>query len=409
MRRRDLAALRAIPLAVAVVATGITTSVVLVPSTASADVSSDQQQVSSLQARIAADGAHIQQLVSQYDQALAQQQVATERVNQAEAHLASDQQAENQAMAVLRSIALTSYLNDAQDNSNLAIFSSGDATSIVAKQEYTHIANTGLRNAVDTVTIDVRNTQASEVALKAAQQQAQALVAQLATAQQAAQSAMAQDDALLASAKSSLAAALAQQEAQRIAAQRAQEAAMAAAAAAAQAAAHPPPVTFNPTPGTYANPLRSVSSLSPERIDQGVDYSGYGPVYAIGDAKIISTTNSGWPGGTFIAYKLTDGPAAGLVAYVGEDLEPTVNVGQSVTAGTVIGTMYEGPDGIETGWADPSGDGVTMARDYGQFNGNNSTAFGANFSQLLAHLGAPPGVLVTSPPTGSLPPNWPTW
>ncbi|MDE3085318.1 MAG: hypothetical protein KGJ77_01015 [Acidobacteriota bacterium] len=394
----------------AVLVTGLTTGAVLVPSTATADVNSAQASVAQLQQRLAADGVKIQQLVEQYDQALAQQQVATQHVQQAEAHLAADQQAENKAMAVLRSIALSTYLSDAQDSSNLAIFSSGDATSIVAQQEYTHIANTGLRNAVDTVTIDARNTAASEVALKAAQQQAQALVSQLAAAQAAAQAAMNQDDALLASAKSNLAAALAQQQAAQLAAERAREAALAAAQAAAQtAAAHPPPVNFHPSPGSYANPLRSVNGLNPERIDQGVDYSGYGPVYAVGDGTVISTTNGGWPGGTFIAYKLTDGPAAGLVAYAAEDLEPTVSVGQTVTAATVIGTMYEGPDGMETGWADPSGDGMTMARDYGQFNGNNSTAFGANFSRMLASLGAPPGVLETNPPTGNLPPNWPTW
>jgi hypothetical protein len=71
--------------------------------------------------------------------------------------------------------------------------------------------------------------------------------------------------------------------------------------------------------------------------------------------------------------------------------------------------MYEGPDGIETGWSDPSGQGYTMAHDYNQFDGANSTAFGDNFSQLLASLGAPPGVLQNTPPTGTLPTGWPTW
>jgi len=75
----------------------------------------------------------------------------------------------------------------------------------------------------------------------------------------------------------------------------------------------------------------------------------------------------------------------------------------------VLGTMYEGPDGIETGWADPSGDGTSMANDAGQFSGANSTAFGANFSELLATLGAPPGIAQNDPATGSLPPGWPTW
>ena len=188
-------------------------------------------------------------------------------------------------------------------------------------------------------------------------------------------------------------------------------AAKAAQAAAAQAAAQaqatsPVSVTVNPSPGTYADPLRGISGLTPERVDQGVDYSGYGPIFAIGDGVVLSTVNSGWPGGTFITYRLSDGPASGLVVYAAEDIDPLVAVGQSVSAGTALGTMYEGPDGIETGWADPSGDGLTMAADAGQFSGANSTAFGANL-QFLVALGAPAGILQNDPPTGALPPGWP--
>ncbi|MGH9294363.1 MAG: hypothetical protein ACRD0B_03445, partial [Acidimicrobiales bacterium] len=105
---------------------------------------------------------------------------------------------------------------------------------------------------------------------------------------------------------------------------------------------------------------------------------------------------------------LSSGPAAGLVVYAAEDIEPSVQVGQSVSTGSLLGTMYEGPDGIETGWAS-SGTGETMAMVAGQFSGANSTVFGANFSQLLASIGAPPGILQNDPPTGSLPDNWPTW
>lgn len=376
---------------------------VLVSTTASADTNSDQAQIGKLQAQISQDGAHVEALVASYDQALAQEALDTQKVAAAQARLASDQQTEDQALAVLRGLALTTYMNDTVDNSSLAIFSMASGSSVAARQEYTQIANDGLRTAVDAVAADARQTQTSEDQLRAVQAQAQATVAQLGAAKAAAESALAQDDALLSQVKSNLAALVAQAAAERAAQQR--EAAI----LAAQAAARPVNVSFNPSPGSYTNPLRSINGLNPERVDQGVDYSGYGPIYALGDAKILSTTNSGWPGGTFIAYKLLDGPAAGLVAYAAEDIEPVVNVGQNVNAGTVIGTMYAGPDGIETGWADPSGDGETMARDQGQFDGSNSTAYGANFSQLLASLGAPPGVMQNEPPTGSLPPGWPTW
>jgi hypothetical protein len=164
-----------------------------------------------------------------------------------------------------------------------------------------------------------------------------------------------------------------------------------------------------PSPGAYYDPLRSVKALYPERVDQGVDYSGYGPIYAIGDGVVLSVTNSGWPDGTFIAYRLTDGPAAGLTVYAAEDILPSVTLGEQVTSSTVLGDIFEGPDGIETGWASYAGTGATMAWGAGQFDGSNSTAFGYNFSQLLSSLGAPPGVLQNDPATGNLPPGWPQW
>ena len=177
----------------------------------------------------------------------------------------------------------------------------------------------------------------------------------------------------------------------------------------------PPPPSSTPSPppaqgssSGYANPLRSASALSPERIDQGVDYSGFGPVYTIGNGVVRNTVGGGWPGGTFIAYQLTDGPASGLVVYLAEDVEPNVQVGQTVSSGTVIGQMYAGPDGIETGWANGASLPDTMARDAGQFDGTGSSAFGVNFSRFLQSLGAPGGILEGSP-TGSLPPGWPQW
>jgi murein DD-endopeptidase MepM/ murein hydrolase activator NlpD len=174
----------------------------------------------------------------------------------------------------------------------------------------------------------------------------------------------------------------------------------------------PPPVALPPptpvSPGTYLNPFRATGGLSPERIDSGVDYAGAGPVYAIGNGVVLNVYAGDWPGGTFIAYQLSDGPAKGLVVYTAEDLNPQVSVGSTVTANTVIGQMYGGPHGIEIGWADGSAIPNAMARSYGQYHGGNSTAFGYNFSRLLQALGAPGGILQNDP-TGSLPSGWPQW
>src|SRR5262249_60847227 len=96
--------------------------------------------------------------------------------------------------------------------------------------------------------------------------------------------------------------------------------------------------------------LVAVSRVVPERMGDGVDFTGSGPVYALGDAIVTSGsgTNFGWPGGGWITYRLTRGPGVGLVVYVAEDITPAVTVGQRVSSSTVLGTMFEGGDGIET-------------------------------------------------------------
>jgi murein DD-endopeptidase MepM/ murein hydrolase activator NlpD len=398
---------------------GIVTSAVCatlaIPAPASADVNSDKAQIAQLASRIAQDGILVQQFVSSYNQAQTHEAAVEVALGQAQAHLVADRRTEARATGVLRQLVLNSYMTGAGDSSTSALFETGNITALAAQQQYTQVATAGLHNAIDTVAIDEQQTQSAERGLRSAQVQAQASLQQLAGSRQAAQAALVRDDSLLTQAQGNLQAALAFQAAQRAAAEAAAEKALAAkqaaaaAAAAASADSHPVKVTFNPSPGSYADPLRDINALTPERVDQGVDYRGYGPIYAIGDGVVLSTANSGWPGGTFISYRLNDGPAGGLVVYAAEDIDPMVSVGQTVTAGTILGTMYEGPDGIETGWADQSGDGTSMANDAGQFSGANSTAFGANFSQLLASVGTPPGVMQNEPPTGSLPPGWPTW
>jgi hypothetical protein len=166
------------------------------------------------------------------------------------------------------------------------------------------------------------------------------------------------------------------------------------------------------TGGGYRNPLRGVSGLVPERIDDGVDFSGFGPVYALGDAVVTSAsaTNFGWPGGGWITYRLTGGPAAGLVVYVAEDISPAVTVGQHVSPSTVIGTMFAGGDGIETGWAQPTGlSAESELPEAGAIAGLGPfpTRVGVNFDELLQSLGVPAAPNSTQLAFGLLPAGYP--
>lgn len=167
------------------------------------------------------------------------------------------------------------------------------------------------------------------------------------------------------------------------------------------------------TPGSgYRNPLRGVSGLVLERIDEGVDFAGVGPVHALGDAVVtgVTGTNFGWPGGGWITYRLTRGPAAGLVVYVSEDIIPAVETGQRVSSATVVGTMYNGGDGIETGWAQPAGlsaeSQLPQAGAIGGY-GPYPTRVGLNFDELLQSLGVPPAPNRDQPAHGLLPAGYP--
>ena len=162
----------------------------------------------------------------------------------------------------------------------------------------------------------------------------------------------------------------------------------------------------------YRDPLRDVSGLRLERIDMGVDFGGSGPVYALGNAVVTNATRNqaGWPGGGWITYKLTDGPAAGLMVYLAEDVTPTVQAGQHVSPATVIGDMYEGGDGIETGWAQPSGlSAESQLAEAGGVGGNGPfpTRIGLSFEELLQSLGVPAAPNRDQAPFGLLPPNYP--
>jgi hypothetical protein len=173
----------------------------------------------------------------------------------------------------------------------------------------------------------------------------------------------------------------------------------------------PPPAPPQPT-AVYANPLRAVSGLIPERIDMGVDFGGAGPVYALGDAVITNATgdSAGWPGGGWITYRMIDGPAAGLQVYLAEDVRPTVQVGEKVTAHTVIAEMFNGGAGIETGWAMPDGASAeSQLPEAGGVGGGGPfpTRVGISFDNLLQSLGVPAAPNAGDGAFGVLPSNIP--
>jgi hypothetical protein len=175
--------------------------------------------------------------------------------------------------------------------------------------------------------------------------------------------------------------------------------------------AHRPRHAAPPPPPVYLNPLRDITGLIPERIDMGVDFGGTGPIFALGDAVITNAdgNNAGWPGGGWITYQLTDGPAAGLMVYVAEDVSPTVTVGEKVTSATVIANMYNGGAGIETGWAMPNGASAeSQLAEAGGISGGGPfpTSIGLNFEEILEATGVPGANNLGQATSGIVPSNY---
>lgn len=162
--------------------------------------------------------------------------------------------------------------------------------------------------------------------------------------------------------------------------------------------------------GGYLNPMRAVTSLLPQEVDQGVDYCASGPIYALGAGTVVSVYDNQWPSGVFISYRLASGPAKGLYVYVAEDVTPSVTIGERVTTSTIVGVVHDASTCVETGWADPPSY-PERAEGHVEYNGENSTAFGLNFNSLLEALGSRPGLPqpLSDGSPGPIPANWPTW
>jgi hypothetical protein len=160
----------------------------------------------------------------------------------------------------------------------------------------------------------------------------------------------------------------------------------------------PAPAPVPPATGGYVNPLAG-ARVNPERIDQGVDYAGSGPLGAIGAGKVtyVATSGTGWPG-AFIEYQLSSGSYAGRYVYYAEGVSPApgLHVGETLESGQTVADITPGSSsGIEIGWG--AGVGTeTLAMQLGQWRGGDDadsvpSASGESFSALIASLGGPPG------------------
>jgi len=137
------------------------------------------------------------------------------------------------------------------------------------------------------------------------------------------------------------------------------------------------------SPGFEVEYVSPFVSATQGRIDQGVDFTGAGPILAIGDAQILATGAPGWPEGGGVLYKLLDGPEAGQTIFVFEGVQATVRAGQRVSAGQQIASFVDGGS-IEIGFADENG----VPLSYAEYNEGDETVWGHRMADFLDGLGS---------------------
>ncbi len=144
----------------------------------------------------------------------------------------------------------------------------------------------------------------------------------------------------------------------------------------------------------YVSPFLNATT---GRIDQGVDFTGTGPILAVGDAEILQTGAPGWPEGGGVLYRLLNGPRAGQVIYVFEGIQATVHTGEKVSAGQQVGLFVPGGS-IEMGFANAAG----VPLSHSEYTEGLETVWGAKMAAFLAGIGGPSAL---TPDLGQLSPE----
>jgi hypothetical protein len=148
-------------------------------------------------------------------------------------------------------------------------------------------------------------------------------------------------------------------------------------------------VAARTTSATYIDPLQFVSVW--ERTDQGVDATlpVGAPILAPGQIKILAIIPDWYAGQPLVYFELLDGPYAGDVQYVAEEITDIAPAGSILHQGQVIARFAKSGTGIEYGWSTPNG--TTLAVATTGYEEGQATPAGKSIRRWLNGLGANAG------------------
>jgi hypothetical protein len=143
------------------------------------------------------------------------------------------------------------------------------------------------------------------------------------------------------------------------------------------------------TSNGYINPLQYVTFWG--RTDQGVD-AGMpigAPILAPGPVKILAIEPDWYAGQPLVYFELLNGPYAGRVQYVAEQITAIARPGSVVPQGDAVARFAAHGTDIEYGWSTLNG--VTLARATTGYEEGQVTPAGESIRGWLNALGANAG------------------
>jgi hypothetical protein len=143
------------------------------------------------------------------------------------------------------------------------------------------------------------------------------------------------------------------------------------------------------TTAGYINPLQYVTRW--ERTDQGVDANMPvgAPILAPGEVKILAVEPDWYAGQPLVYFELLNGPQAGQVQFVAEEITDIARPGLILSQGQVIARYAKTGTGIEYGWSTKNG--ITLAVATTGYEEGQVTPAGRYMRAWLNSLGANAG------------------
>lgn len=175
-----------------------------------AQLKAAQAQAAAMNSQLQADGARLDELAQQYE--VAQQHVADldAQISATQAQITATEARVEAAQALLRSVALRSYMSGSSDGGVVTLFSSPGVQSM-ARQEYSRVAGGNVSTAIDGLQVAKESLNAQKSQLQGTEVQAKAAAAQVASAQSSAAAVEASQRQALAGASAQVTALVGQQ------------------------------------------------------------------------------------------------------------------------------------------------------------------------------------------------------